>query len=151
MIQWFVIIMYVKISSKLRASDSEQRLRGVTLVFHVIGGSRGACAGHAPYGTQFFHFHIHFHQKVPTSEVHAPPNRCTPPYGKSWIHHCMCISLHLRNAFHLQPDLEHNLHKNLLHLSLHLFILKVSRTFKSSQSCISLINTPVAHLTPAMI
>ena len=26
-----------------------------------------------PYGTQFFHFRIHFHQKVPTSEVHAPP------------------------------------------------------------------------------
>ena len=30
----------------------------------------GACP---PYRTQFFHFHIHFHQKVPTSEVHAPP------------------------------------------------------------------------------
>ena len=41
-----------------------------------IGGSRagggGACPAHAPYGTQFFHFHIHFHRKVPTSEVHAP-------------------------------------------------------------------------------
>ena len=22
------------------------------------------------------------------SEVHAPPNGCTPPYGKSWIRHC---------------------------------------------------------------
>ena len=32
-----------------------------------------------PYGTQFFRFCIHFHQKVPTSEVHAPPNGCTPP------------------------------------------------------------------------
>ena len=50
--------------------------------------------GHAwcmpPYGTQFFHFCIYFHQKVPTLEVHTPPNGCTPPppYGKSWICHC---------------------------------------------------------------
>ena len=48
----------------------------------------GACQAHAnPYGTQFFHFHIHFHQKVPASEVHTPPNGCTPPYRKSWIRH----------------------------------------------------------------
>ena len=26
-----------------------------------IGGSRGACPAHAPYGTQFFRFCIHFH------------------------------------------------------------------------------------------
>ena len=51
-----------------------------------LGG--GACRAHAsPYGTQFFHFHIHFHQKVPVSEVHAPPNGCMPPYGISWICH----------------------------------------------------------------
>ena len=34
-----------------------------------------------PHGTQFFRFHIHFHQKVPASEVDAP---C----GKSWIRPC---------------------------------------------------------------
>ena len=47
----------------------------------TIGRSRGACPAHAPppHGTQFFCFRIHFHQKVPTSEVHAPPNGCTPP------------------------------------------------------------------------
>ena len=46
-----------------------------------IGGSRGgACRAHAlPYGTQFFHFCIHFHRKAPASEVHAPLNGCTPP------------------------------------------------------------------------
>ena len=45
-----------------------------------IGGSRGACRVHAtPYGTQFFRFRIHFHRKVPASEVYAPPNGCTPP------------------------------------------------------------------------
>ena len=34
---------------------------------------RGACRAHAtPYGTQFFCFHIHFHQKVPALGVHAP-------------------------------------------------------------------------------
>ena len=52
-----------------------------------IGRSRGVCPAHAPHGTQFFHFCIHFHQKVPTSEVHTP-NGCMPPYGKSWICHC---------------------------------------------------------------
>ena len=41
---------------------------------HTIGRSRGVCQVHAtPYGTQFFRFRIHFHQKAPTSEVHAPP------------------------------------------------------------------------------
>ena len=49
----------------------------------IIGGSGGgACPAHAPpYGTQFFHFHIHFHQKVPTSEVHAPLMGARPPTG----------------------------------------------------------------------
>ena len=48
-----------------------------------IGGSRGRLARRTPpYGTQFFCFRIHFHWKVPMSEVHAPPNGCTPPYGE---------------------------------------------------------------------
>ena len=33
-----------------------------------------------PYGTQFFHFHLHFHQKAPTSEVHAHQKRVHTPY-----------------------------------------------------------------------
>ena len=37
-----------------------------------IGGSRGRARRTPPYGTKFFHFHIHFQQKVPMSEVHAP-------------------------------------------------------------------------------
>ena len=40
---------------------------------------------HAPYGTQFFRFHIHFHRKAPASEVHAPsPQReiLDPPLCK---------------------------------------------------------------------
>ena len=32
-----------------------------------------------PHGTQFFHFRIHFHRKVPTSEVHAPLMGARPP------------------------------------------------------------------------
>ena len=41
----------------------------------IWGG--GACRAHAtPYGTQFFHFHIHFHRKVPMSGVQAP----------QWVH-----------------------------------------------------------------
>ena len=51
----------------------------VTNFITIIGGSRGACPVYTPHGTQFFHFCIHFHQKVPTSEVHAPPNGCMPP------------------------------------------------------------------------
>ena len=35
-----------------------------------LGGVLGACP---PYGTKLFCFHIHFHQKVPTLEVHTPP------------------------------------------------------------------------------
>ena len=48
---------------------------------HIIGGSRGgACRAHAsPYGTQFFRFCKHFHQKAPASEVDIPPNGCMPP------------------------------------------------------------------------
>ena len=49
----------------------------------------GTCQAHAtPYGTQFFCFCIHFHQKVPASEVHAPLMGACPTYGKSWICHC---------------------------------------------------------------
>ena len=49
-------------------------------LYYYIGGSRGrARRTPPPYGTQFFRFCIHFHQKVPMSEVHAPPNGCTPP------------------------------------------------------------------------
>ena len=32
-----------------------------------------------PYGTKFFHFHVHFHQKAPASEVHIPLSGPTPP------------------------------------------------------------------------
>ena len=45
-----------------------------------VGGGGGAGRAHAsPYGTQFFHFRIHFCRKAPMSEVHAPPNGSTPP------------------------------------------------------------------------
>ena len=44
-----------------------------------IGGSRGACRAHAPHGTQFFHFCIHFRQKAPVSEVHTPQRAHAPP------------------------------------------------------------------------
>ena len=53
--------------------------------WRIWGGRAGA---RPPHGTQFFCFCIHFHQKVPTSEVHTPPMGTRPPYGKSWICHC---------------------------------------------------------------
>ena len=53
-------------------------------MMQIIGGSTYKifhCT--PPYGTQFFHFHIHFLQKVPASEVNAPPKMgpCPPPMG----------------------------------------------------------------------
>ena len=52
-----------------------------------ISGSTNKIFPHSPspYGTQFFRFHIHFHRKEPTSEVHVPQNGSMPPHGKSWI------------------------------------------------------------------
>ena len=42
------------------------------LLMAHIGGSRGRTRRKPPpYGTQFFRFRIYFHQKAPTSEVHA--------------------------------------------------------------------------------
>ena len=58
------------------------------LSVYIGGSGGGACQAHStPYGTQFFRFRIHFHQKVPASEVHTPPNGCMSPYGKSCICH----------------------------------------------------------------
>ena len=48
---------------------------------YVIGGSRGRAGRTPPYRTQFFRFHIHFCQKVPVSEVHAPPMGPRSPTG----------------------------------------------------------------------
>ena len=56
-----------------------------TLVEHVIKSCalvdlEGACRSHAtPYGTQFFHFRIHFHRKAPVLEVRTPPMGARPP------------------------------------------------------------------------
>ena len=64
---------------------------GNLLVHIALADLEAACRAHAPpsHGTQFFSFGIHFCQKAPVSEVHAPPNGSTPPYGKSWIRHCI--------------------------------------------------------------
>ena len=45
--------------------------------YDVVLTSRGAFLKHTPYGTQFFHFCMHFHWKAPVLKVHAPP----PPTG----------------------------------------------------------------------
>ena len=42
----------------------------------IIGGSRGR--RRRPPRIQFFHFRIHFHRKVPASEVGAPPQQEIP-------------------------------------------------------------------------
>ena len=66
--------------------ESNRLLFSIQLSLADLGG--GACRAHAtPYGTQFIHFHIHFHQKAPMSEVHAPLTGARPPYRKSWIRH----------------------------------------------------------------
>ena len=69
--------------------DSDTSIRYI-----LIGGSRGACQHTPPYRTQFFHFRIHFHWKVPTLEAKPPPQNGStpPPYGKSWIRPWFCSS-----------------------------------------------------------
>ena len=47
----------------------------VLIPFTSLANLGGVPGTRPPYGTQFFHFRIHFHRKVPTSEVHAPPPR----------------------------------------------------------------------------
>ena len=63
-------------AQRCRLKKRQQSI-SVSQVIHTdnIGGSGGrACWAHAsPYGTQFFHFRIHFHRKACLSEVHAPP------------------------------------------------------------------------------
>ena len=44
-------------------------LIGVPFQVRQSSGSRGR---YDPYGTQFFHFPIHFHRKEPMTEVHTP-------------------------------------------------------------------------------
>ena len=60
----------------------------IKIYYHTLADLGGHARCTPPYGTKFFRFHIHFCQKAPTSEVHAPPNGSTPPYRKSWIRHC---------------------------------------------------------------
>ena len=55
---------------------------GYTSLACVLADLGEACLVHAtPYGTQFFRFRIHFHWKVPASEVHAPLMGARPPTG----------------------------------------------------------------------
>ena len=49
-----------------------------------------------PCGTQFFRFHIHFQQKVPVSEIHAPSKRVHAPHGRSWIYPWILYTLYYR-------------------------------------------------------
>ena len=63
-----------------RSDTIMTKISWVTALALADLGGGGACRAHAiPYGTQFFHFHIHFHQKAPASEVHTPSNGCMPP------------------------------------------------------------------------
>ena len=76
----------VCLSTARRCKDgtSECGQKKVQYFDNSLADLGGGCAP----GTQFFHFRIHFHRKVPTSEVHAPLTGARPPYGKSWIRHC---------------------------------------------------------------
>ena len=72
-IGFIVFLVYLPHQAKVKAMSSDISL----FCWVLIGGSRGRAGRMPPYGTQFFHFCTHFCQKVPVSEVHAPP------YGKS--------------------------------------------------------------------
>ena len=62
-------LTHIKLTSNFKIYPRGLKLS--TIHWRIFGG---ACRVHAtPYGTQFFHFRIHFHRKVPASEVHTPP------------------------------------------------------------------------------
>ena len=48
--------------------------------WRICRGGGGMPGTRPPYGTQFFRFCIHFHQKVPMSEVHSPLTGARPPW-----------------------------------------------------------------------
>ena len=48
------------------------------LLYNTLADLGGMPGTRPPYGTQFFCFRIHFYQKVPASEVHAPPPTGNP-------------------------------------------------------------------------
>ena len=56
----------IMVANFMLAKDANGKIQPTT----YIGGSRGH-ARHTPR-TTFLCFHIHFHQKVPGSGVHAP-------------------------------------------------------------------------------
>ena len=65
-----------------------QLLSVVNLSWYSVIGSialadlgRGMPGARPLYGTKFFHFRIHFCQKAPMSEVHAPLTGPRPPTG----------------------------------------------------------------------
>ena len=60
----------------------------------VIGGSRGGGrpARAPPYGSRFFRFDMQNFWNIAASGVHGPPYEVhAPPYGKSWIRHCVWL------------------------------------------------------------
>ena len=65
-----------------RAYTLRLTVYGLHTLYGCIGGSRGCARCKPPrMGPNSFilKFCIHFHQKAPALEVHAPPNECTPP------------------------------------------------------------------------
>ena len=57
-----------------------------------LGG--GAPGARPPYGSRFFRFDMQNFWNVATSGVHGPPYEVhAPPYGKSWIRHCIVLWL----------------------------------------------------------
>ena len=58
--------------SKERSIREQPGLRYTNVCSLHIGRSRGHARRTPPYGTQFFCFRIHFHQKVVMSDIDAP-------------------------------------------------------------------------------
>ena len=73
--------------------------KDLTFYANALANLGGPCRAHAtPYGTQFFHFCIHFHQKAPMSEVHAPPPGARPPAGNPGSATAICYNKRVKVA-----------------------------------------------------
>ena len=69
--------------------DATAQLRRQKRLKHIIGGSKGDARDGCPppWGSKFFHFYAVFGKNVKNNSNFGS---WRPPWGKSWIRHCIC-------------------------------------------------------------
>ena len=65
---------------------------------------RGAPGTRPPWGSKFFHFHAGFGRK---NRLAPPLWELAPPWGKSWIRHCLTCYFYLKNFDRIKRQFGH--------------------------------------------